>query len=349
MRGVEFDAEVTINSELKPGQLAGRPGRRQGGALLGPAFQCSQFREGHEKVTMSSPEKPGGYDTAVVAFGAFEIRFERELDSGWRDLAGKTRDAIIGEGLEIDAHPVKKYHLLWQFCDDASDAIAAVVNKRFPTLLEIATAQHEHLGGLSPLSWTEAKILTLVCNFLKMDEKFDETSTPRDSSRVLGTAERIITGGKYPDDGPSPEFRLPGWATMTPAQLIRWLPPNSHPGNSTEPPLSRADTLEWVKWKEWRIRSGLKWQISDSSLDSSLDAMIEAGKNGVLAEDAAMVAKKRFFRSGDTWTVSIVAGENGHFQHLSGWDYLWAYVRHGGQELGASQVQALCTEAPPLV
>jgi hypothetical protein len=115
---------------------------------------------------MSSPEKPGGYDTAVVAFGAFEIRFERELDSSWRDLAGKTRDAIVNEGLEIDAHPVEKYHLLWHFCDDASDAIAAVVKKCFPTLLKVATAQWEHIGGLSPLSWTEAKILTLVCNFL---------------------------------------------------------------------------------------------------------------------------------------------------------------------------------------
>jgi hypothetical protein len=286
------------------------------------------------------------FDTAVAAF---EIRCERELDSTWRDLAGKTREAILGEGLETDAHPVEKHRLLWHFCDDASDAIAAVVKKCFPTLLEVATAQREHLGGLSPLSWTEAKISTLVCNFLAMDEKFDETSTPRDSSRVLGTAERIITGGKYPDEGPSPEFRLPGWAKMTPAQLIRSLSPNSHPANSTEKPLSRADTLEWVKWKEWWIRNGLKLQISESSLDSSLDAMIEAGKNGMPASDLAMVAKKRFFRSGDTWTVSIVDGESGQFPHLSGLDYLWAYVRHGGQELGVSQVQALCNEPLPPV
>jgi hypothetical protein len=229
---------------------------------------------------MSSPEKPGGYDTAVVAFGAFEIRFERELDSSWRDLAGKTREAIVGEGLEIDANPVEKYHLLSQFCDDASDVIAAVVNKYFPSLLEVATAQRDHLGGPSPLSWTEAKILTLVCNFLAMDEKFDETSTPRDNSRVLGAAERIITGGKYLDDGPSPEFCLPGWANRTPAQLLRSLRRDSPPGNITEPPMSRPDTLAWVKRKELWIRNRLERQISDTSLEASLDGMIEAGKTG---------------------------------------------------------------------
>ena len=38
------------------------------------------------------------FDTAVAAF---EIRFERQLDSSWRDLAGKTREAIVGEGLEL--------------------------------------------------------------------------------------------------------------------------------------------------------------------------------------------------------------------------------------------------------
>ena len=113
---------------------------------------------------MSGPDQVAStFDTAVAAF---EIRCERELDSRWVDLAGKTRDAIVNEGLEIDVHPVEKYRLLWNFCDDASDAIAAVVKKCFPTLLEVATAQREHIGGLSPLSWTEAKILTLVCNFL---------------------------------------------------------------------------------------------------------------------------------------------------------------------------------------
>jgi hypothetical protein len=220
---------------------------------------------------------PNTFDTAVAAF---EIRFEEELDSGWRDLAGKTRDAIIGEGLEIDAHPVEKYRLLWHFCDDAGDGIAAVVSEYFRTLLDVATAQREHLGGPSPLSWTEAKILTLVCNFLAMDEGFDETSTPRESSRVLGTVERIITGGKYPDDGPSPEFCLPGWANMTPTQLMQPLRFDYQPTDSTEPPLSRADTLEWVKWKELVVLNGLKRQISDCSLKASLDGMIEAGKNG---------------------------------------------------------------------
>jgi len=113
---------------------------------------------------MSGPAQVAStFDTAVTGF---EIRFERELDSTWRDLVGKTRDAFLREGLEIDANPIEKYRLLWQFCDDASDAIAAVVNKRFPTLLKVATAQREHLGGLSPLSWTETKILTVVCNFL---------------------------------------------------------------------------------------------------------------------------------------------------------------------------------------
>jgi hypothetical protein len=237
---------------------------------------------------MSGPDQVAGtFDTAVAAF---EILFERELDSKWHDLAGTTRDAFIGEGLEIDAHPVEKYHLLWHFCDDASDAIAAVVKKCFPRLLEVATAQREHLGGLSPLSWTEAKILTVVCNFLAMDERFDETSTPRDSSLVLDTAERIITGGRYPDDGPSPEFCLPGWAKMTPRQLIGSLRPDSPVRNSTEPPLSRADTLEWVKWKEWVIRKGLERLISDTSFEASLDSMIEAGKNGTATKVPSMTA-----------------------------------------------------------
>ena len=93
---------------------------------------------------MSGDSKLSTFDTAVAAF---EILFERELDSKWRDLAGKTRDAIIGEGLEIDAHPVEKHHLLWNFCDDAEDAVAGLIEKHFSTLLAIATAQCEDLEG----------------------------------------------------------------------------------------------------------------------------------------------------------------------------------------------------------
>ena len=91
---------------------------------------------------------PNTFDTAVAAF---EIRFEKELDSGWRDLAGKTRDAIIGEGLEIDAHPVEKYRLLWHFCDDASDAIAAVVVSIFGRCWMLPQPNARHLGGPWPL------------------------------------------------------------------------------------------------------------------------------------------------------------------------------------------------------
>jgi len=162
-----------------------------------------------------------------------------------------------------------------------------------------------------------------------MDEKVDETSTPRDSSLVLGTAERIITGGRYPDDGPSSEFCLPGWAKMTPRQLIGSLRPDSHVRNNTEPPLSRADTLEWVKWKEWRIRKGLERQISDTSLEASLDSMIEAGNNGPSRQVKAKLPHNAAKSSPSTGKdmISFIKGKDGNRRVLRSGDDPRAVVR----------------------
>ena len=77
---------------------------------------------------------------------------------------------------------------------------------------------------------------------------------------------------------------------MTPRQLIGLLGPNSHPEKSTEPALSRADTLEWVKGKEWMIRKGLERQISDASFEASLKAMIQAGNNGTATKAPSTAA-----------------------------------------------------------
>ncbi len=260
-----------------------------------------------------------------TAVAAFEIRFEKELDSKWRDLAGKTRDAIMSEGLEIDAHPVEKYRLLSQFCDDASDAVAPVVEKYFPRLLQVAVAQVKHFGGRSPLTWTEEKIFTLICNFFAMDEQFDETSTPRDSSLVLRTAERIITGGRYLDDRPSSEFCLPGWAKMTPHQLIGLLRPDSPVWTKTEPALSRSDTLEWVKWKEWQIRRGVEQQISDASLDG----MIQAGGTGPSKQANAKVSYNDAHSSPITGqeVISFIRGRDGTKRVLRGSNVPRALVR----------------------
>jgi hypothetical protein len=181
---------------------------------------------------MSSPDKLSVFDTAVVAF---EIRFEQKLDSSWGHLAYETRMAIVGEGMEIDSHQWEKRHLLLKFFDDAAAAVAVVISEYFPLLLEVAIAQREHLGDETPLIWTRAKILTQVCDFLGVDEKFDETSAPKDDSRVLKTAERITAGLGWRDDEAPAEFCLPWWANMSPLFCLRRLalaPHNSRPRNS---------------------------------------------------------------------------------------------------------------------
>ena len=40
-----------------------------------------------------------------------------------------------------------------------------------------------------------------------------------------------------------------------------------------------------MKWKEWRIRKGVERQISDTSLEATLDGMIESGADDAKVHD----------------------------------------------------------------
>src|SRR6266446_5507018 len=108
-------------------------------------------------------------DTFHVAVIAFEIRFEQELSSRWEKREGDTHSAIIGAPL------MERSSLFQQFFNDVEAEVAGVIHEYFPSLLKIATTNQEQLGNQSPLTWTEGQVLTQLCNYLRLDETFDET------------------------------------------------------------------------------------------------------------------------------------------------------------------------------
>jgi hypothetical protein len=231
---------------------------------------------------MTMIEQVSPFDAATIAF---EIRFEQELSSHWQHLESEVASATIG------ASSAKKHSLLHGFFDDATEEIGRVVHEYFPKLLQIKTTHREQLGNQSPLSWTQAQVLTQVCNFLGMDEKFDQTSPPRDDSRVLNSAARIVDAGiGCLDEAVPVNFLLPGWVDS------RWLLSvglrfKEGSGVDYEPkaPLSRADTLEWVKHRELWLSKKVEQQLENEGWDG----IIEAGKTGssVLEASAAKAQK----------------------------------------------------------
>jgi hypothetical protein len=206
------------------------------------------------------------------ALEAFDKRFESELISRWPGLEDRA-----GAG---DCSPSEKRSALERFFKDVEKVIGAVVHEFFPRLLQVATAQRQYLGNESPLAWTKAHVLRQVCTFLGVDETFDSTSAPRDDSRLVAAAAQIALGVGWPDAIPA-DFVLPGWLGRRWAWRRAVGSPTTEGDAESLAPLSRADTLEWIKHREHSIRTRLERQIENEGWDG----IIEAGKtNGPVVE-----------------------------------------------------------------
>jgi hypothetical protein len=217
-------------------------------------------------------EKISTFDDAVRGF---EERLKRELTTRWLALE---REASQDHG----APPGDLRRALDHFFKEAEKAIRSVVHEYFPKLLHVAAANPQNLGNISPLDWTTSEVLKQVCTFLGVDENFDYASQPRDDSKLVAAAAWIALGvGELDEVIPADfaaDFVLPGWAgtewLVREALRSKLYSENSH---QSLPPLSRAETLEWFKQREWSISRRLKQQIENDSLDGT----IEAGKTGV--------------------------------------------------------------------
>jgi len=194
---------------------------------------------------------------------AFEERFERELIDRWPSLEDRAG--------EEDWGPSEKRSALDRFFNNAEKVIAAVVHEHFPRLLQVATAQRRHLGKQSPIAWTRAQVLRQVCSFLGVEEKFDHTSAPRDGSRVVAAVAQIALGIGWPDEIPA-DFLLPGWLGTRWAWRRAVGDPNKANDAESLAQLSRAETVEWIKNREFLIRRRLELQIDKDSQDGIIAA-----------------------------------------------------------------------------
>lgn len=198
-----------------------------------------------------------------AALAAFEIRFDRELTSRWQNLEYKAGEATDGAPSE------KRRSVLYRFFEDAEREIGNVVHEYFPKLLQVATTQRQHLGNDAPLPWTQAQVLRQVCTFLGVDEKFDFTLAPKDESRLVVATARIALGTGWLDDDIPADFVFPGWLSSDwlLRQDLRRLFPSALDDAESLPPLSRAETLEWIKRREFWMRRVLERQIDNDSWD----------------------------------------------------------------------------------
>jgi hypothetical protein len=229
-------------------------------------------RKSERGVTGDLPAIISPFHAALLSF---ELRFESVLASRWRDLE-------FGATLGPDTPLGEKRSALDRFFMDAEKAIRSVVHEYFPRLMEVARVQRQHLGKLSPLDWTKSQVLSQVCTFLGVDEKFDHTSAPRDDSRLVAATARIIG---WSDDAIPADFVLPGWVGHEFAMRQALRPATSREDDAGSlPPLSRAETLEWFKHREFLISRGLGKQIEDDGWDG----VIEAGKANVSVLDVVV-------------------------------------------------------------
>jgi hypothetical protein len=226
---------------------------------------------------------------------AFEKRFEGVLITRWPGLEDRAGEADWG--------PSEKRSALGRFFKDAEKVIGAVVHEYFPKLLQVATAQRKHLGKQSPVAWTKAQVLRQVCTFLRVDEKFDQTSAPRDDSRLVAATAQIALGVGWPDEIPA-DFVLPGWLGTRSAWRRATCGPTAEDEESL-PPLSRAETVEWIKHKEHSIHRKLERQIEKDSQDGIIAAAAQGleeratrGASRTVADGQVAGSRKKAYRSG---------------------------------------------------
>jgi hypothetical protein len=294
-----------------------------------------------------------------AAVTAFEIRFESELTDRWQALESEAAGATIG------APSDKKRSMVNRFFKDAEREIGNVTHEYFPKLLQVATTQRQHLRNESPLAWTQAQVLRQVCSFLGVDEKFDPTSPPRDDSRLSVATARIVLGVGWLDEAIPADFVLPSWLDSRWALTEGFAPPaslRSEDAAESLPPLSRAmsraETLEWIKHREFLISKGLERQIETDSWDG----IIEAGKSNVSVLHAFVAAEQEpdgkestqrltpphehsFVREATTWNITF-GEEICRVRTMIGFEYISVLLQNPGEAVRALDLRTRAVGLP---
>jgi hypothetical protein len=293
---------------------------------------------------MQLPVQTSPFHAAVVAF---EIRFERELADRWQALESEAALAAV------HAPPEKKRSILYGFFQNAEKEIGNVVHEYFPRLLQVAATQRQHLGNESPLAWTHAQVLRQVCDFLGVDEKFNHACPPREDSLLVLAAARIALSVDLLDEATPADFVLPCWVESRWAlsSLVgRALCPGTEDDAESLPPLSRAETLEWIKGREFWISKKIERQIDNDSWDG----MVEAGKSDVSILDAAIAGDEQpagrqstgttkpnensFIRDATTWNISF-GEETCRVKTMIGLEYMAVLLKNPGEAVSALELQ----------
>jgi hypothetical protein len=249
-----------------------------------------------------------------AALVAFEIRFEQELTEPWEKLETESYSAIS------NAPITEKFRGVRKFFEDVKTEVARVIHEQFPSLLEIAVANRTLLDDQSPITWTKSQILIQVCNFLGMDELFDEGSEPRSDSRVLSSAEWLTTGDWLVSGRPADTFLLPRWTEVPHPADHLFSSAGARAPHEVElesATLSRVETLQWAKGREFWVRRKIDMQIEIEELDG----LIKAAKSSVRAPDLSDAdnaplrrdltgasessQNNKFIREGTTWRISF--------------------------------------------
>jgi hypothetical protein len=284
------------------------------------------------------------FDSALLAF---EIRFERALDSRWFAEEQRTQPLLLDH-----VSPGEKRAHLYRFFENVKNGLVAEIHKYFPVLLRVAITQREHLNNVPPLTWTNAQVLTIICNFLGIDEEWDENEPPRIDSRALASAERITTGGGWLDDGDPLVFCLPEWADY--GGPLGWLLAGHSPDQEAKEGrayLTPAETLQWVKGREFWIRRACERQIDNENWDGIMESgalgisVLEPCESPTRTLDSRTTTGNVFRREGDTWVISF-SGEECRLERLIGLNYIAELLRLPGQQLRPLQLQVLASGRP---
>jgi hypothetical protein len=289
-----------------------------------------------------------------AAFTAFEIRFEEELTTRWQELEYEAAGAAVSAPLD------KKRSVLHGFFKDAEREIGNVIHEYFPRLLQVATTQRQHLENESPLAWTQAQVLRQVCNFLGVDGKFDHTSPPREDSRLVMAAARIALNEGWLDEAIPADFVLPCWVESRWALAFvgRAFRPRAEDDAESLPTLSRAETLEWLKHREFWISRRLERQIENDGWDG----IIDAGKSNVSVLHAFVAAEQgpdgkestqrltpphehSFVREAATWEISF-GDEVCRLKTMIGLEYIAVLLQNPGEAMRALDLRTRAVGLP---
>jgi hypothetical protein len=289
-----------------------------------------------------------------AALTAFEIRFESELTDRWQALESEAALAAVSAPLD------KKRSVLHGFFEDAEREIGNVIHEYFPRLLQVATTQRQHLENESPLTWTQAQVLRQVCNFLGVDGKFDHTSPPREDSRLVVAAARIALNVGWLDEAIPADFVLPCWVESRWARAFvgRAFRPRAEDDAESLPTLSRAETLEWLKHREFWMSRRLERQIENDGWDG----IIDAGKSNVSVLHAFVAAEQgpdgkestqrltaphehSFLREATTWEISF-GDEVCRLKTMIGLDYIAVLLQNPLKAIRARELLSVAGGLP---